>query len=815
MNSDFFVAGGALPPDASSYVKRPADGTLCTLISEGRPGYVVAPSQMGKTSLMTHMAGQLTSNQQVSTAIIYLSGLSQNTEIEAWYLALVNRLKLPLNLTVNVESWWTAHPSLTPAERFIQFLRERVLADISGAVVLFFDEIEALSGLNVATDFLSTLRLIYETRTVEPAFQRLNFVLLGTALPADLINDPRRSPFAIAQKIDLTDFSREELKLLKAGLEDIDPQSAQTILSRVYYWANGQPYLTQRLCLAIAELIEYGQEQQTDPGVDRLVEKLFLASANEDLNISSMHEGIINHPQRRQLLSLYRRIYEGQVSVKNELSQDQQRLILLGLVREENGSLKVRNLIYRQVFNLNWVKSNSASIMPARYLMIGLILVALVIAVILGIAVYNRLEQVIAAQAQPFLDNFNSTSNPDVRLTSLAGLFKVSGYQDEARQSFFEQLSPQEQLDLFAQQTDPKAVGIDLLTVIQGVYTTPNIENNEQGNALLMAMAQPLKRLIDNPSTPDAVALELEITQWLNGRKAYNAGEHRQAVSDYQRAIELNGQNPGTLFDRSLAYAALGESGAALADLSAVLSLDETWQPRVERALNSNGQLYNALWTEADVPDTLIGLAPSPTPTPVPTNTPTPSPTPTPTATLTPRPPTATPIVTVAPTRAPVTVSTPTPSAASTAATSAVPSGSFTLLAPLSPAEPSYGPTKFVWQWSGPLPPEYGFEVRVWREGQPQTGVHNAILDNQNGNIKSLGNNQYELDINIKDAAGVLNNSGEYLWTVALVRISPKYRDMEQQASPGRFLFAAPGGSGGGGDKGDGGGGGGGGVGID
>jgi hypothetical protein len=132
------------------------------------------------------------------------------------------------------------------------------------------------------------------------------------------------------------------------------------------------------------------------------------------------------------------------------------------------------------------------------------------------------------------------------------------------------------------------------------------------------------------------------------------------------------------------------------------------------------------------------------------------------------------------------------------------------LLAPLPSDGPSYGPTHFEWQWSGPFSPEYGFEVRVWRDGQLPAGVHNAVLDNQNGTVKSLGDNKYALDVNIKDAAGILGNSGEYLWTVALVRISPKYRDLAQQAPPGRLLFAAPGGSGGGG-KGDGGSG----VGID
>jgi tetratricopeptide (TPR) repeat protein len=814
MSSDFFVAGGALPPDAPGYVKRPADAALSALISASQPGYVIAPSQMGKTSLMIHAAGEAGLKQPITTAMIYLSGLTSTAGVEAWYLALTTRLNFLLNLTINTQTWWTAHPSLPPAERFIQFLREPVLSQTFGAVVLFFDEIEALVGLNIAADFLSTLRLIYETRAAEPVFQRLNFIILGTAIPADLISNTKRSPFAVAQKIDLTDFSREEVQLLQAGLVDIDPQQAHTLFSRIYYWTGGQPYLTQKLGQAIAELIDYEGEHLADTAVDRLVEKLFFSSVGErDLNLFAIREAITTHPHRRQLLSLYRRTYEGRAVAENEQALDQQRLKLLGLVRAEKGNLKVRNLIYRQVFNLNWLKSNSPGIKPTRYLGIGLILLALAVAVGLSIAAYNRFEQVIAAQAQPYLDSFNQPTSPDTRLTSLAGLFNLPGYHEEGRQSFYQELSPEEQLSIF-EQADPHSSGPDLIKVIQGVYTAPNLENNEQDNALLQAMTQPLKQLMDDPSTPESVSLELEITQWLNGRKAYNAGEYRQAVNAYRRAIELNDQNPGTFFDRSLAYAALGESGPALADLSTTLMLDEAWQPRVQQALNNNTQLYNALWAEADVPDALIGLAPSPTPTATATSTPpAPTATPTATATSTPLALTATPTATATPTPAPVTASTSTPlPAAPTTSTSAIPSGTITLLAPLSPPEPSYGPTRFVWQWSGSLTPEYGFEVRVWREGRQPTGVHNAMLDNQNGAIKNLGNNQYELNVNIKDAAGVLNNSGEYLWTVALVRIAPKYRDLGQQATPGRFLFAAPGSSGGGGDKGDGDGGG---VGID
>jgi hypothetical protein len=138
------------------------------------------------------------------------------------------------------------------------------------------------------------------------------------------------------------------------------------------------------------------------------------------------------------------------------------------------------------------------------------------------------------------------------------------------------------------------------------------------------------------------------------------------------------------------------------------------------------------------------------------------------------------------------------------------------LLKPLDVNIPSYGPTTFEWEWSGVVPTDYGFEVRVWREGEPLAGAHDAVADNRNGNIKSIGENRYQTNFDIRGSAGVLGRSGEYLWTVALVQISPNYADLGHQAEPARFRFEAGGGSGGGGGDGNGGGGGGGGgVGLD
>jgi hypothetical protein len=284
----------------------------------------------------------------------------------------------------------------------------------------------------------------------------------------------------------------------------------------------------------------------------------------------------------------------------------------------------------------------------------------------------------------------------------------------------------------------------------------------------------------------------------------------------------------------------------------------------------SDAQLYTDLWLAPDENGGLIALVPTPTNAPASSTTPSPSPVPpTATPTETPVPPTSTPTVaptssptipptatrvatltathTPVPTKSPTDAPTATPNATATTTSTATPttrptttrtstatpvqtpvppaptptstseaqltpttpSGAFTLLAPLSLEDPTYGPTNFEWEWTGSIPPGFGFEVRVWREGELAVGAHNAVLDNQNGRVENIDEQKYRLNTNIEDAAGVGGQSGTYLWTVALVRVSPSYADLGQQASPGQLRLELSSGGGEGGSSGSGG------VGID
>src|SRR5205823_3697721 len=110
----------------------------------------------------------------------------------------------------------------------------------------------------------------------------------------------------IGQRIDLRDFAPAEAAPLAQGLEH-DAKTSQALLRRVLHWTGGHPYLTQRLCQAVA-----GDLTVASPsGVDRLCEALFLSMAaqEKDNNLLFVRERLLNsEADRAGLLDLYGRV---------------------------------------------------------------------------------------------------------------------------------------------------------------------------------------------------------------------------------------------------------------------------------------------------------------------------------------------------------------------------------------------------------------------------------------------------------------------------------------------------------------------------
>jgi WD40 repeat protein len=353
--SHFYHTNGTLPHDAPSYVERAADRELYAAVARGEYCDVLTSRQVGKSSLMVRTALRLR-GAGVTVIVLDLTAMGANLTAEQWYEGLLGLVGVRLDLEDELEQFWLGHERLGPLRRWMQALREIVLARLPGPIVIFIDEIDAVQNLPFSTDeFFAAIRECHNRRVDDPEFHRLTFCLLGVAAPSDLIRNTRTTPFNIGRRVELTDFTEAEAAPLAAGL-GCDESTGKTLLKRVLYWTAGHPYLTQRLCQSLAGAVEPRSLSPAD--VDRACQDLFLSrqARKQDSNLLAVREQLLRSPvDRGGLLELYARIRRGRRVPDDETSPLVNVLRLSGVVRVAGGCLKVRNRIYERVFDPDWV----------------------------------------------------------------------------------------------------------------------------------------------------------------------------------------------------------------------------------------------------------------------------------------------------------------------------------------------------------------------------------------------------------------------------------------------------------------------------
>lgn len=109
-------------------------------------------------------------------------------------------------------------------------------------------------------------------------------------------------------------------------------------------------------------------------------------------------------------------------------------------------------------------------------------------------------------------------------------------------------------------------------------------------------------------------------------------------------------------------------------------------------------------------------------------------------------------------------------------------------------------PARFRWKWDGELPPNRMFELRIWRDGRDPVslGAYDvrdariiASIGEEEGErekgtqylIYYEGDGLYRLDFNPAGVQVVTPEYTTYVWTVALVQITP-YQRVGAEASP-------------------------------
>jgi len=395
-----YTTGGTISANNPLYINRRADGELLELCRAGEYAYILTARQLGKSSLMLRTSIRLRETG-VRAVVVDLQRLGkQAVSAPQWFLGLIREVARGLALDVNLLAWWQQHENLGMAQRMALFFEDLVLSHISQRVVIFIDEIDTTIGLTFADDFFVAIRALYEGRAQNPELKRLSFVLIGTASPNDLISDSQRTPFNIGRRVDLNDFDLKEALLLAKGLS-LPEQKARRVLEWVFRWTNGHPYLTQRLCRAIAEAGQIGWNKGR---VDTIVAETFFGDKSQDSNLDYVQKMVLQAPDppgTTELLRTYQQIRRSRRPVPDEAqSLVKSYLKLSGIVRWERGALRVRHPIYHHVFDDRWIKEHLPTtwqqrLRRVRRVAISIIIPLFILSVVLaGYAVYY------AAQAE-------------------------------------------------------------------------------------------------------------------------------------------------------------------------------------------------------------------------------------------------------------------------------------------------------------------------------------------------------------------------------------------------------------------------------
>ena len=478
--TDFYVVGGTMRPDAASYIERAADRTLLDALIRSEFCYVLTARQMGKSSLMIRTAARLR-QLAIQVAVLDLTAVGQNLTPEQWYAGLLVQVGQRVGLEEELVELWPSEPHLGPMHRLIRAVQSVVMTRTEVPLVIFIDEIEAVRSLPFAADeFFIGLRECYNRRSEDAEMRRLTFCLSGVATPSDLIRDSRTTPFNIGRRVELYDFSFEEAMPLAKGLGRGN-KSAETLLKRILYWTNGHPYLTQRLCQAVAE----DDDVANDHDIDRHCESLFFSSRAQerDHNLQFVRDRMLRSGlDLTSLLDLYSKVLRNQSVGDHDTNPLVSVLRLSGISRTDGGLLRVRNRIYEHVFDRRWIRLNLPDAdlrrQRAAYLrgVSRMALLGTVILVLVGWLAFTAMKQrnlalqraaenrklFYSAQMKVVQQEWDN-ANIDRVEELLKSLVPASG-EDDSRGFEWYILQYLTRLDLFRVQEDRRIAGVSFLS---------------------------------------------------------------------------------------------------------------------------------------------------------------------------------------------------------------------------------------------------------------------------------------------------------------------------------------------------------------
>jgi serine/threonine protein kinase len=238
--------GGAVPLDSRFYLVRPTDGLFLDAIRR-RDSIVLVKGarQMGKTSLLARGLQQARAEGSMVVVTDYQKLNASDLEsAEQFYMALGGLIADQLDLEVYPEDVWK--PRRAPSVNFERYVRREVLEKVEGALVWGMDEVDRLFTCAFGSEVFGLFRTWHNERAVDPSapWGRLTLAIVYATEAHLFIADQNQSPFNVGTRLELKDFTEEQVSELNA--RHGSPLGDAGEVERFYGLLGGHPYLVRR-----------------------------------------------------------------------------------------------------------------------------------------------------------------------------------------------------------------------------------------------------------------------------------------------------------------------------------------------------------------------------------------------------------------------------------------------------------------------------------------------------------------------------------------------------------------------------------------
>ena len=325
---------GTMRPDSRFYIEREADD-LCQQQITGPYAvtlFVQAPMQTGKSSLVRRALHQARKEHNTKVAFIDFQKFTEQyfREEEKFFVELCMMIGDAFGVPEAINQYWQGQrTSIINCSRYVS---DHIIPSLKGSFILAMDEVERMVTCPFRSNFFGMLRTWHNDRVYDESFARMTLLISSSTDSYLLIDNTDQSPFNVATRVPLGDFSVDEVRELNRRHNSPLTQAQVDDLMDL---VKGHPFLTR---VALYQL-----------ALDKIDMATLLSQAIEDNGPFGDHlrhylRRILQQPELKQAL----------VRICQQHTWEEKpaynRLKEAGLIRKTGKEVVPRNKLYERYF---------------------------------------------------------------------------------------------------------------------------------------------------------------------------------------------------------------------------------------------------------------------------------------------------------------------------------------------------------------------------------------------------------------------------------------------------------------------------------